>query len=150
MRTLLWLLTFPSVVAAADVVIDPTLSFGTIAISNYQQNGSMTVSQSTGVKASGSLLIVSAGHPAEVSLSNFPASTQLAIEFLAVPVSFRSDDGSTQDALRLVKLEHPSTLHTDAVGNAAFHVGGVLQFEGQGHLVADGGQQVTINMTISY
>ena len=150
MRNLTWLLLLPAMVSAANIVIDPELSFGTIAISDYYQNGSLVVSQSTGVKSSGSILVVSPGHPAEVYLSDFPASTQLAIDFVSAPVEFRGDNGIAQQALWLRQLEHPDIIYTDSVGSAAFKVGGTLYFEGQGSAITDGTNTVTISININY
>lgn len=115
---------------SAQIIVNPTLSFGTIAVRGNNSVSSSSMSRAGNQTATNLLWVIEPGQPAEVMLVDFPAYTTYSLSSLLPATSGMSFPGTAQ--FRITHLDMPAQVRTDANGDVSFVVGGTLETSGNG------------------
>lgn len=114
----------------ADIQVNQQLNFGKIAITSNASVSTTTVRRNGSQLSTNKILVVQAGTPAILQLSNFPAYTTMNLSS-NVPVSSAMGYGGTEQ-FTITALDMPSVVKTDITGQGTLIIGGTLATSGLG------------------
>jgi hypothetical protein len=145
---LAWLPYFVSGPALAQTIIqDEPFTFGKIAISTNAQQQVLTMAMDGRVTRSPGIIPIEPGHPAQFSITGFPASSSLN---LSIPPIQLSQSGQGGGNTMTVTFVHLPVIATDPNGTARIRVGGALRTSGSGIPYGDSVYFGLATLMISY
>lgn len=145
---LAWLPFFLSgPVVAQTVIQDESFTLGKIAISSNAQQQVLTMAMDGRVTRSPGIIPIEPGHPAQFSITGFPASSSLTLSIPPIQLSQSGQGGGNTMTLTFV---HLPVIATDPTGSARIRIGGALRTSGTGIPYGDSVYFGMATMMISY
>lgn len=129
------------------IVQDETFTFGKIAISSNAQQQVLTMAMDGKVTRSPGIIPIEPGHPAQFSITGFPASSSLT---LSIPPIQLSQSGQGGGNVMTVTFVHLPVIATDPTGSARIRIGGALRTSGSGVPYGDSVYFGLATLMISY
>ncbi len=126
-------------ISAVYAVITETqsMSFGTFALRNNNAQYNLTINPDGSQIADAQFAIISNGREAAFNVSGFPPSTTLIITVVSDDLTLGG--GGIGEGFPVANFKHlPTTVVTDAIGNASFTLGATMTTSGTSNVYADG------------
>lgn len=134
--------------AAAGLVVEQALDFGTIVITDNNSVSQLTIPMSGNATSSNKIYITRQGQAAQLRFFSYPAFTVLS--FAPVfPVQSTNGVGATQE-FTLSQILMPPTATTNATGEVLVKMGAVLQSSGSGLQYQNTDYQFAISIVVTY
>ena len=137
--------------AQAAVELEQALDFGTIVIIDNSAVGTISVTPSGKIDFSRHFRVLTLGHAAEFTLSQYPSYKMLSIGAAVMQAQTQVASGLGTQQFTLVSVKTDTSVVTDSNGMASVFIGGTLQSSGdpRGHYI-DTEYQARLLMTIDY
>jgi len=137
--------------ARAAVELEQALDFGTLVMIDNHSVGTISMSMDGDVNFSRHFRVLTQGHAAELTLSQYPSYKMLSIGAAVMQAQTQIASGIGSEQFTLVSVETDGSVVTDSAGMARVFVGGTLQSSGDpsGHYI-DTEYQARLLLTIDY
>lgn len=125
------------------------MDFGRIALTTYDQVGTLTLDPDGSYTASSEIVVIDAPVPARFEGGGFPANTAAT---LVVTDGNATLGGGGTGQIFTVKdyVSSPSTLVSNGAGDLIFDLGATLRSEGDGNSYTDGDYSADITVSVVF